>query len=320
MGWRTYIDGNSVGHAASHGNAKQTKLYAGGQETTAIYGLIRSLNAILRDRTHAVPTILWDGRSWRHSAFSEYKGTRDVTPQQIADRAAYKSQMPSMVRACNLLGLRQLIAGNMEADDLGAILTRDAVAKGENVALITGDKDWLQLVQPGVVWVDHKTKPERKCNAAEFAAFTGFKTTKAFIDAKALGGDSGDNIKPNTGVGEDTAKKLFQVFDDCDHFLATPLDEAKDRYFLHHGKAMYHGAAKFHADPEAQKRYRWARQLMDLGDPTIPKPTNVRLSHTPLDRAGFEKFCAEHAFHSTLATMDNFLRPFITLDKEFPKL
>ena len=48
---RTYIDGNSVGHAAQHGQAKNGKLYAGERETTAIYGMLRSIHKILRERS-----------------------------------------------------------------------------------------------------------------------------------------------------------------------------------------------------------------------------------------------------------------------------
>ncbi|MGE8141822.1 hypothetical protein ACQKOE_07590 [Novosphingobium sp. NPDC080210] len=319
MGFRTYIDGNSVGHAANHGNAKQQKLYAGGQETTAIYGLIRSLNLILRNRTHATPVVLWDGRSWRFERFPEYKGNRKDTPDKLAAAAAYKAQMPSMVRACHLLGLRQLIAGNMEADDLAAILTRDAVAKGDGVALITGDKDWLQLVQPGVVWVDHKSEPERKCNEQDFKTFTGFANPLAFVHAKGLHGDSGDNVKPNTGIGEKGAKDLLAVFPCVRSFLNTPLDEAQDRYFLHHGKKMPSKMLNLHTDPAVQARFDWALELMDLAHPSIPAPKQMRLTHAPLNRAGFEQFCGEHAFHSVLKDMDRFLQPFITLDKEFPK-
>jgi 5'-3' exonuclease len=317
--WKTFIDGNSVGHAASHGAGKQQKLYAGGMETTAIYGLLRSMNVILRARTAAAPVVLWDGRSWRFERFPEYKAGRTANAKLIADREAYKKQRPAMARALNLLGVRQMIAGNMEADDLAAILTRDAVKKGHKVALITGDKDWLQLVEPGVTWVDHKTTPERKCNATDFHEFTGYATQKAFIHSKALQGDTGDNVVTRIGIGEKGAKDLLAVFPCVHSFQQMPLDEARDRYFLHHGKKLPGKCEALHTEAEVQARFEWARELMDLGHPSIPKPERITLSHTPLNRAGFEQFCGEHAFHSLLADMDRFLSPFVTLDKEFPK-
>lgn len=316
MPQRTYIDGNSVGHAAQHGHGKGgKKLVAGGQETTAIFGILTSMNKLVRDRTFATPIVLWDGRSWRYERFADYKGNRTATAEQVAERERYKSQRKAMAQGLHLLGISQLVAGNMEADDLAAILTRKAVAAGDMVALITGDKDWIQLVEKGVAWVDHKNP--RKCTVANFHEFTGFKTQRAFIDCKALAGDTGDNVVPKTGVGEDTAKRLFAVFDDAEHFLRTPIDEAKARYEQHHGKPMYHGAVKFHASLEAQARFRWALEMMDLDHPSIPAPTNIRGTKAKINRPAFEAFCAQHGFMSLLNDMDRFLKPFITLEEEF---
>ena len=316
MALRTYIDGNSVGHAAQHGHSKGgKKLSAGGHETTAIFGTLTSMQKILRTRTSSQPIVLWDGRSWRYERFPDYKGNRTATAELVAERERYKAQRKEMFLGLHLLGVSQLVAGNMEADDMAAILTRHSLAKGNMVTLITGDKDWIQLVEKGVAWIDHKI--DRKVTCTDFHEATGFKTQRAFIDCKALAGDTGDNVKPNTGVGEDTAKALFAVFDDAEHFLRTPIDEAMARYREHHGKKLYHGAVKFHADQEAQARFRWAQEMMDLGHPTIPAPTNIRSTRAKLDRTAFEAFCARHAFMSLLNGMDRFLSPFITLEEEF---
>lgn len=318
MQLRTYIDGNSVGHAAQHGHSKGgKKLVAGGHETTAIFGTMISMQKIVRSRTSSMPVVLWDGRSWRYNSFSDYKGNRTATAEQVAERERYKAQHREMFMGLHLLGMNQLVAGNMEADDMAAIMTRNSLAKGNMVALVTGDKDWIQLVEKGVSWVDHKI--DRKVTVSNFHEATGFKTQRAFIDCKALAGDSGDNVKPNTGVGEDTAKNLFQVFDDAEEFLRTPIDEAMARYQAHHGKKMYHGAVKFHSDKEAHERFRWALHMMDLGHPDIPKPQNVRSTRSPFNRQGFEDFCKRHGFMSILKDMERFTSPFITLEEEFHK-
>lgn len=316
MTTRTYIDGNSVGHAAQHGFAgRGKKLVAGGQETTAIFGMLVSIQKLLRHRTSSTPIILWDGRSWRYDDHEDYKGNRTDTADKVAERERYRSQRAEMFKGLHLLGVSQLVAGNMEADDMAAILTRNALAKGEMVTLITGDKDWIQLVEKGVVWQDHKL--DRKCTVSNFHEFTGYRTQRAFIHSKALAGDTGDNVVTKTGVGDDTAKNLFAVFDDADDFLATDLDTAKERYFLHHGKKMYHGAAKFHANKEAQERFRWGLKMMDLGHPDIPAPINIRGTKTKVDLDGFRAFCGQHAFSSILNDMDRFTAPFITLEQEF---
>ena len=177
---RTYIDGNSVGHAAQHGHSKGgKKLTAGATETTAIYGMLTSMNKILPTRVAATPIVLWDGRSWRYSAFPDYKGNRTDTLEKQQERERYRKQRQHMFKGLHLLGVSQLVAGNMEADDLAAILTRKEIAKGNMVTLITGDKDWIQLVEKGVAWVDHKL--DRKVTRTDFEHFTGYRTEKAWF-------------------------------------------------------------------------------------------------------------------------------------------
>lgn len=324
---RTYIDGNSVGHAAQHGNGKQGKLYAGERETTAIYGMLRSIHKILRTRLAATPIILWDGRSWRYEDFPDYKGNRTATAEQRADRERYKAQRRDMFRGLHLLGISQLVAGNMEADDMAAILTRKALARGDQVTLITGDKDWLQLVERGVAWVDHKL--DRKCSVTNFAEFTGYQTQKAFIHAKALQGDGGDNVKPNTGIGEAGALELLSVFDCVHEFQKLNQEDAVARWVaagksvpkVKKGQAQTLPAKyqKLRDDAELQARFEFALKMMDLGHPDIPVPANIRGTKTKIDRTAFEGFCAEFGFTSFLNDMDAFLSPFIQLEQEFSK-
>lgn len=314
--YRTYIDGNSVGHAAQHGHSKGgKKLVSGGHETTAIFGTLISMQKLLRTRTASLPTVLWDGRSWRFERFPDYKGNRTATKELVAERERYKAQRKEMFLGLHLLGVQQLVAGNMEADDMAAILTRMSVAKGNMVTLITGDKDWIQLVQKGVVWADHKL--DRKVTCTNFQEATGFRTQKAFIHAKGLHGDSGDNVKPNTGIGEKGALDLLNLFPCVHTFIATPLEEVKEKWFIHYGKNLPSKMIALHQDKEVQARFEWALGLMDLGHPDIPKPTDMRSTRAPLDRPKFESFCARHGFHSLLRDMDRFISPFQTLEEDF---
>lgn len=321
---RTYIDGNSVGHAAQHG---QQKLYAGERETTAIYGMLRSIHKLLRTRLAATPIVLWDGRSWRYTDFPDYKGNRTATKELVADRERYKAQRRDMFRGLHLLGISQLVAGNMEADDMAAILTRKALARGDQVTLITGDKDWLQLVERGVAWFDHKI--DRKCSVSNFTEFTGYRTQKAFIHSKALQGDAGDNVKPNTGVGEEGAKDLLSVFDCVHSFQQLSQEDAVARWLAAGKKVpkVKKGAEqtmpakyqKLRDDMELRERFEFALKMMDLGHPDIPAPTNIRGTKTKIDRDAVAAFCAEFGFTSILRDLDSFLSPFLQLEQEFAK-
>lgn len=313
---RTYIDGNSVGHAAQHGHGKNgKKLTAGATETTAIFGMLTSMSKLLRTRTAATPIVLWDGRSWRYEAFPDYKGNRTDTVEKQQERERYRLQRQHMFKGLHLLGVSQLVAGNMEADDLAAILTRKERAKGNHVALITGDKDWIQLVEPGVAWLDHKQ--DRKCTCTNFQEFTGYRTQRGFIHAKALQGDTGDNIKTNIGIGEKGAKELLAVFDCVHSFQGMPQDHAHEAWWKTFGRPVPPKFMRLRECDETKGRFEWALSLMDLGHPDIPAPTGIRGTKQKLDRPAFEAFCAQFAFHSILKTMDQFLSPFITLEEEF---
>ncbi len=67
-------------------------------------------------------------------------------------------------------------------------MTKKLAKAGQRVKLITGDKDWLQMVQSGVVWFDPIR--DRECNMPNFFEFTGYRTPEQFLDGKALMGDS----------------------------------------------------------------------------------------------------------------------------------
>jgi 5'-3' exonuclease len=310
----TYIDGNSVGHAAQHGfGGKGKKLVAGAQETTAIFGILQSMHKLMKHRMGTLPTILWDGRSWRFERFPDYKGNRTATAQLVADRERYRSQRKLMFEGLHYLGMRQLIAGNMEADDLAAILTRQVVAKGEVVTLITGDKDWLQNVQKGCVWKDHKQ--DRKCTYETFEEFTGYKTRKAFVHSKALQGDTGDNIKTNIGIGEKGALELLAAFPCVHTFLDTNLSDAAHQFAATHGKALGKKYKDLHQSLELRDRFNWALELMDLNHPSIPAPTGIRATREPVNRPAFEQFCMRLGMSGLLRGMDDFIKPFQTIEE-----
>lgn len=309
MKHHTLIDGNSVGHAAQHGfGAKGKKLIAGGQETTAIFGMMQSMQKLMRTRTGTALVVLWDGRSWRYERFPDYKGNRTATAEQVAERERYKSQRRFMFEGLHYLGVKQLVAGNMEADDLAAILSRQYVAKGELVSLITGDKDWLQNVQQGVAWIDHKI--DRKCTVENFTAFTGYKTRIAFVHSKALQGDAGDNVKTNIGIGEKGALDLLAAFPCVHTFLNMPIGFASNEFKKATGKTLPAKFHNFHSSRELRDRFEWALELMDLQHPSIPAPTGIKATRAPINRPAFEQFCMRFGMSSLLQGMDRFIAPF----------
>jgi DNA polymerase-1 len=300
-------DGNSLGFAAQ----TSARLSAGGQDTQAIYGVIRTVRQIVM--THALLTtvVLWDGRSWRKDVFPQYKAHRDkeaVTKHEKAQaeaRASYKAQKKHLMRGLNLLGVTQVIAANMEADDLAAIMTDRYRAQKKKVVLISGDKDWLQLVGPGVSW--HDPIRDHRVNMGSFNEFTGLANPRQLVELKCLMGEPGD-LGPGSGVGgigEKKARELLGRFGSVQGFLNAWMDGSL-------ADEKLPKAFRDFADEGLPGREIFARNqmLIDLRTPHRPPPHNLRVIKGAPDREAFADFCGEFAFQSILKDLDGFMEPF----------
>lgn len=296
------IDGSNIAHAA---NATK-KLTVGDRQVQAIFGVIRTLRPILMAMPTLKPLVLWDGRSWRKDIFEDYKANRDKEPSNAserhlnAQRSVLKDQMPDIRRGVKLLGVRQMLAMNMEADDLAAICADHYESKGYAVHLMSADKDWLQLVTPKITWIDpihNKRVPFR-----HFEERVGVKTPRQFLEVKALMGDVGDNIPGVGGIGEKGAMDLINTYGTVNDFLTQVLDKTIDYDTL---PKKY----KNLADDEG-KYFTFLRNmdLMDLRTPKRPEMVKPIVTKSKLDADGFRSFCRELQFRSLMN--DDFLEPF----------
>lgn len=288
------IDTNNIGFAAQ----AATRLNVGGMETQAIYGVLRVLQRIAAVHGHALrPIALWDGRSWRKDVYTEYKANRDANDKMTRLRDGYKVQRPFITKGLKLLGFWQMIASNMEADDLAGILVRRFSNEGKKVVLISGDRDWQQLVGPSVTW--HDPIRDIRLDTSNFAEVTGFPNPQAFLQGKALQGDAGDNIPGVGGIGEKGAKDLIAKVGFVQSFLDAPLLPGTPKKF-----------ADFHSNATGgHEKFARNMRLMNLlpSDPPIPK--DLKLLKGELDAAGFEEFCNELAFKSITSNLEGWLQP-----------
>jgi 5'-3' exonuclease len=164
---------------------------------------------------------LWDSRqSWRIKVYPDYKINRR-DPDRAPIKAEVYKQIDIFRELLSVLGMTQIEVAGLEADDLAGILLEPL--RGQEVILISSDKDWYQLLDPGVrivkfwtganlVWVDpewvwkkHRVKVK---NWASFQALTGDKT------------DNIPNVRPQLGPA--TARKLL-----AGTFLSLTTEEEK---------------------------------------------------------------------------------------------
>src|SRR5438105_3040785 len=127
-------------------------------------------------------------------------------------------QIPWVHEACEALGVPILTSRRYEADDVIGTLATKAAAQGFEVAIVTGDKDFFQLVHDGIKVYNPKDEGTWYDAAAVKEKFG--VTPAQIVDVLALMGDSIDNIKGVPGIGEKGARDLIAQYGDLENLLA----------------------------------------------------------------------------------------------------
>lgn len=205
------IDGNSLMFRAYYataytGNLMQT---SSGMYTNALYGFVNMINKIKDTEGMTNIFVAFDKgkKTFRHQEYSDYKGTRKPMPEEFA------MQIPLIKEYLDICKITRLETDDYEADDLIASVATLAKKDCDQILVLTGDKDLLQLVDDQVtVALTKKGITELEYYTPEnFKELMGF-TAKQLIDYKGLIGDASDNLPGVSGVGPKTAVKLLEQY------------------------------------------------------------------------------------------------------------
>jgi DNA polymerase-1 len=207
------IDGNSLTYRAFF--ALPTDMAtASGQVTNAVYGFTAMLINLLRDQKPDHLAVVFDRPepTFRHIALPSYKANRDESPDIL------RQQMGLVRQVVEALRVPVLDLVGFEADDIIATLATEAEARGDNVLIVTGDRDSYQLVRDPHIRVLYN-----KRGVSDYALYdeagilerTGVKPT-SYVEYAALRGDPSDNLPGVPGVGEKTAAKLITTYGGID--------------------------------------------------------------------------------------------------------
>lgn len=177
--------------------------------TNAIYGFVMMLeNSIEKIKPdHVVVCFDMKGKTFRSDIYKEYKGTRQKTPNEL------EQQFPLVREILKHMNIKILESPVYEADDIAGTLAKEASEDNFEVFLLTGDKDYFQLVDENTnVLLTRKGITEMDIISVEsIKEDYGIKPSE-FIELKALMGDASDNIPGVKGVGEKTGLKLIREF------------------------------------------------------------------------------------------------------------
>ena len=197
------IDGSSYIFRAYH--AIRSLSTSKGSPTNAIYGFTSMIFKFLKDYSPEYLGIVFDskGKTFRDEIYPLYKANREEAPDD------FKVQVPKIFEMVDSLGIPQVQIEGYEADDIMGTIAKEMEEKGISVVLVTGDKDFCQLVSEKVTLID--TMRDKKTGIKEVIQRFGVPP-ESVIDVFALSGDATDNIPGVRGVGEKTASELIGKF------------------------------------------------------------------------------------------------------------
>ncbi|MHB8418333.1 MAG: DNA polymerase I [Myxococcales bacterium] len=205
------IDGSSyifrAYHAVPHLSNRK------GVPTNAVYGFTNMLLKALREArpTHVAMALDRDGHTFRHEIDPQYKANRSEPPDDL------KPQFALVRQVIEALNVPLLEVAHVEADDVIGTVAMRAREKGFRVVVVTGDKDFMQLVGPDVLLFD--SMRDKWTGPAEVLEKLGVGPERV-IDLMSLCGDDVDNVPGVPGVGPKTAAQLIQRFGSLDALLA----------------------------------------------------------------------------------------------------
>ncbi len=178
-----------------------------GFPTNGLFGFVNMINKIISEEKPTYIAVAFDvGKTFRHEKYSEYKGGRDETPDDL------KKQFPVAKKILDAMGIKYLECPGYEADDIIGTLAKMVDIDDDFIAtIISSDKDLLQLISNDVEVKLLKQKDFIRMNHDTFVETYGIEPIR-MVDLKGLMGDSSDNIPGVKGIGEKTALKLLQKY------------------------------------------------------------------------------------------------------------
>ncbi len=243
-----------------------------GVEVSAVYGVLSTITKALKHMgsINLAPThllVAFDPKScWRHEEYAAYKDGRSETDSNL------RVQLDNFVETLQGVGISATLVERFEADDVLASAAAQFSQAGGGVAILSGDRDLLQMVGP-------KTLVLAPQNGGQFAVMNRAAVTEKYnipsdryIDLAALKGDKSDNLPGVVGVGPVKAEKLIAAFGGALEALATAKSDPASV-----DAAAGNGTAKklLASEENLERNMRLMKLSADLPvdvDAMVPKP------------------------------------------------
>lgn len=192
-----------------------------GVPVNAVYGFLSMIVKLMKEEKPEYMVFCYDRKepSFRKDLYNEYKANRTEMPAELA------VQIPYIKKLAAIMGIPTLEVPGYEADDLIGTMVVAARSHDMEVVIVSGDKDFGQLIQDHVVLYD--TMKDVRYDAKGVFEKWGIRPDQ-FIDYLSIVGDTSDNIPGVRGIGEKGAIKLLEQFKSLEDIYAR-IDEVESK-------------------------------------------------------------------------------------------
>ncbi len=299
------VDGTALAYRSHFAFSRNPLTSPDGKPTGAIYGYTLTLKKLLEKAKPDFGAVAFDGpeKTFRHKILPEYKATREKTPPELLE------QLDSIKAITRAMGIPVVEKKGIEADDVIGTLARKGEKKGLEVYIVSGDKDFSQLVSKRIRILNISTKSQD----AEILDEKGVEKKwgvppELFVDFLALTGDSSDNIPGIPGVGPKTAVELIKTYGSLEKVLEEGATYKKPRI----AKAIAQHKSKAILARDLVKILTDVDLPVDIKDLEVEEPDRERLKEI-YAKLGFKSLLSKLADDAGSKERDH---DYVTIDGE----
>lgn len=210
------IDGHSQIFRMYYAFMRRPMINSKGVDTSILYGFTKMILEIVSKEhpTHIAVAFDPPAKTFRHEAYPEYKANRSAAPELV------KAALEPLQEILGAMNIPVVMMPGYEADDVIGSMATQWDCSGNEVFMVTPDKDYGQLISPNVIqYKIGKGEQPQLVGVNEVCEQYGIEKPRQVIDILTICGDASDNVPGIKGIGEVGAKKLIAQFGSVDSII-----------------------------------------------------------------------------------------------------